>query len=98
MIDIEQAIGSPTTVFETPEQVLSTAELTTAQRCRILRQWSYDLRELMVASDENMPAAGDGSGDSSDDNAAMLAQVDTLLHELESGSGESPAPTMQGGV
>jgi len=97
MIDIEQALRSPSTVFETPEQVGSTAELTDEQRCSILRQWSYDLRELLVASDENMPPAA-GGNDSDDNNAGLLTRVDALLHALEPDSEESPAPTMQGGV
>lgn len=96
MIDIEQALRSPTTVFEAPEQVLTTAELSTEQRCSILREWSYDLRELLVASDENMPPAA--GGEDSGDNAGLLTRVDTLLRELEPASEESPAPTMQGGV
>lgn len=82
-------------MFETPEQVCSAAALTTAQRGSILRQWSYDLRELLVASDENMPpAAGEAKGD---DIAELLSRVDTLLRELDDDA-ERPAPTMQGGV
>ena len=93
MIDIEQALNSPATVFKSPEEVVTNADLTTAQRCSILRQWSYDLRELLVASDENMTVGSEG-----DANGDLLARVDALLRELEADSDESPAPTMQGGV
>ncbi|TVS12129.1 MAG: hypothetical protein EA417_17515 [Gammaproteobacteria bacterium] len=89
-MDIDQAVTSPAIVFETPEQVLTAQELTDGQRCSILRQWSYDLRELLVATDENMASAG-----ASDVHGDMLKRVDSLLRELES---ETPAPTMQGGV
>lgn len=92
MIDIEQALESPAAVFETPEAVRAAPEFTTEQRLRILRQWSYDLRELLVASDENM------AGDDGDANAELLARVDAVLKELDPGGGERPAPNMQGGV
>ena len=89
-MDIDQAVTSPATVFETPEQVLTAAELSDQQRCSVLRQWSYELRELLVATDENMASGGE-----SDVNGDLLTRVDSLLQHLES---ESPAPTMQGGV
>lgn len=92
MIDIEQALTSPATIFETPEAVRSTPDLSNEQRLSILRQWSYDLRELLVASDENM-AGGDG-----DANADLLARVDALLKELDPDGAERSAPNMQGGV
>lgn len=93
MIDIEQALNSPATVFATPEEVVANADLDRAQRVAILRQWSYDLRELLVASDENMAANSDG-----DVSAQLLTRVDALLGELEAGNDDRPAPTMQGGV
>ena len=90
---IDQAANSPATVFETPEQVLSAVGLTDRQRSGILRQWSSDLRELLVATDESMASGGE-----SDVNGDLLTRVDSLLRELEPGRAEGPAPTMHGGA
>lgn len=92
-MDIKQALTSPASVFETPEQVLSAKGLTAQQRVSVLRQWSYDLRELLVATDENM-----GPGGESDVNGDMLSRIDGLLRELDPEHAEGSAPTMQGGV
>ncbi len=92
-MDIKQALTSPSSVFDTPEQVLSAEGLTKEQRCSILRQWSYDLRELLVATDENMAAGGEA-----DVNGDLLSRIDALLRQIDPEGGESSAPTMQGGV
>jgi hypothetical protein len=40
-----------------PQDLLSRRDLTHEQKVRMLRQWELDLREGMVAEEENMPAA-----------------------------------------
>lgn len=42
---------------ETPQQLLARDDLTQEQKIQILRQWEQDLRELMVAEEENMMTA-----------------------------------------
>jgi hypothetical protein len=41
----------------TPRELLARDDLTKAQKIEILRQWELDLREHMVADEENMLAA-----------------------------------------
>jgi hypothetical protein len=54
MVDIEQALLDPTSVFGHPKDVLSHPELTREQKIEILRRWAYDAKELEVADEENM--------------------------------------------
>lgn len=93
MIDIDKALASPAAVFSRPEEVVEAKELTLEQRVQVLRQWSYDLRELAVATDENMEATADTGG-----QAEMLARVDGLLRDLDPHAADRSAPTRQGGV
>ena len=59
MIDIESAKLNPSGVFKTPHDVLNEASLTHEQKVDILRRWSYDEREILVAEEENMLGATD---------------------------------------
>lgn len=52
--EIEQALVSPTTVFELPEEVVKRAELTRDQKVEILKRWAADARALQIATEENM--------------------------------------------
>ena len=54
MIDIDKALLNPGTVFETPDGVLKSEELSREEKIEILRRWEYDARELQVAEEENM--------------------------------------------
>jgi hypothetical protein len=40
-----------------PSELLSRQDLTREQKIEALRQWELDLREQMVAEEENMPAS-----------------------------------------
>jgi len=90
MIDLDKALVSPAAVFRAPEDIVDEAALTHAQKCQALQQWAYDLRELMVATDENMAPEEDAGA-----NAEQLSKVEALLERL--GGGRDPAPTRQGG-
>ena len=54
MLDLDRAIASPMDVFTHPDQVVREPAMTRDQRILALRQWRHDLRELQVATDENM--------------------------------------------
>lgn len=72
----------------TPQQLLDRTDLTRAQKIDILRQWELDLRECMVADDENMPSA-----------ETMTVSLDEVLLALESLGAtpdEHPVPTTHG--
>ena len=82
--------------FGTPRDILSDADLDAAHKLRLLKQWEFDLRELLVASEENMPGPDNAAGKS----AELLQQVRRAIAAIE---GDAPkrdaggAPTKAGG-
>ncbi len=87
----EKALLDPASTFPSPEQVLSSAELSREQKIEILHRWEYDARELEVAEEENMLSDSDQPG--------ILDEILRCLHAL--GAGLDPArsaPTKQGGA
>ena len=89
MTDIEKAMLDPTTVFQTPEEVLLREDMSREQKIEVLRRWEYDARELEVAEEENM------GGHQPD----ILDEIYRALHALDSWlDTEHSAPTKQGGM
>ncbi|MFD2264223.1 hypothetical protein ACFSM5_15075 [Lacibacterium aquatile] len=62
--------------FSKPGDIALAAALTRDQKIKLLAQWEYDLRELMVASEEAM------SGESTGRTAEELVKVQAALDEL----------------
>jgi hypothetical protein len=50
----EQAKVSPTTVFESPKEVVATDDLTGREKTEVLAQWEADAIALQKATDEGM--------------------------------------------
>jgi hypothetical protein len=73
MIDIDKALLDPATVFESPDEVLKSEELSREQKISILRQWEYDARELQVAEEENMIGT----------NSDILGQIMRALLQID---------------
>ena len=62
--------------FARPEDILQTDALSAQQKIELLKQWEIDLRQLMVASEENMLSAA------SEQTADLLRRVRQLLTRL----------------
>lgn len=52
--DKAKALTTPTSVFRTPEEVVSCVDLSKAEKTAVLKQWEIDARLLQVASEEGM--------------------------------------------
>jgi hypothetical protein len=75
-------------MFSSPAEVLARDDLSREEKIKILCEWEYDTRELLVAADENMPG----------DCADMLTQIHQALHQLGADCDtEHTAPTKHGG-
>ena len=89
MTDIKRALLDPTAIFRTPQEVLDVQDLSRKQKIEILRRWEYDVRELQVAEEENMPGP----------STVGLDEVLQALHALDAGvDTEHSPPTKEGGV
>jgi len=84
MNDIESLLRrDPAAVFRRPLDVLKHKGLSAAQKTEVLREWERDLREQMVAEEENMPAPEPPS-----------VTLDEILEALDGlGAGRTPGGT-----
>jgi hypothetical protein len=89
----EEALTDVSKVFGRPEDILSAADLTEAQKIALLKQWDTDLRLLMVASEENM------TGTTAPGRTAELLQsVHKVMNRLGHGpTEEKSSPNKAGG-
>ncbi|MEX0739676.1 MAG: hypothetical protein WD071_10075 [Pseudohongiella sp.] len=74
-MDFKDMLLDPADAFDSPDQVVKAAQLSTAQKIQILRRWDDDARLLLTAQSEGMQSA-DNSG------ATMLKQVQEALEAL----------------
>jgi hypothetical protein len=58
-IRFRKMLGDVSREFDHPRAILGSGDLTAEQKIRLLREWELDLRELQVASEENMTDAND---------------------------------------
>jgi len=87
--DMNLALLDPSSVFSTPEALLTLADLSNEQKIEILRRWAYDASEIGVAVEEGMP---DGESD-------LLRRIMLALNQLTGGLDmEHVGPTKQHGI
>ena len=90
-VSFQDAMADVARHFERPEGVLLARNLDRDQKITLLRQWDQDLRQLMVAAEENMPPEGaDRTGD-------QLRLVQAALSTLGVEKEEDGPPTKTGG-
>ncbi len=79
--NFEAALQNPAKCFETPQHVLDDANLTVAQKRKLLQQWEQDARLLAVAEEEGM-----GGGEEN-----MLHRVKRAMETIGAAQGEQGA-------
>jgi hypothetical protein len=82
--------------YEDPKDILGAEDLSHQQKVKLLRQWEFDLRENLVASEENMTAETVPEGQS----AELLRGVRKALLSIgaDDHKNENAAPTKTGGA
>ena len=53
----DELLTDVTKIYEHPDDIVADKDLAHEQRVKLLRQWEFDLRENMVASEESMTSA-----------------------------------------
>ena len=83
-------------VYADPSDIVAADDLSQPQKVKLLRQWEFDLRENLVASEENMTADTTPEGHS----AELLRGVRTALLSMgaDDHRNETAAPTKTGGA
>ena len=71
---MQEAMKNPNAVFVSPESLISAADFSSA----ILTQWRDELRQLLVADEDNMPRFGGTAGM----NAEYLRRVTDAINRL----------------
>jgi phage portal protein BeeE len=92
----EDALTDVAKVFADPKDIIGAEDLSQQQKVKLLRQWEFDLRENLVASEENMTAETTPEGHS----AELLRGVRKALISMGAvdHKDESAAPTKTGGA
>jgi hypothetical protein len=90
----DDALTDVSRVYAHPSEIVSAENLSQPQKVKLLRQWEFDLRENLVASEENMTApAPEGH------SAELLRGVRKALMGLGADhKDETAAPTKTGGA
>lgn len=86
---LERAMLDPAAVFDTPEEIVSDADLTKTQKIEILRRWENQVADEAVALEEGMP------GEESDLARRMLLALGALAGPIDF---ERISPTKQHGL
>jgi hypothetical protein len=74
-LELKRARLVPSAMFASPEAVVSSADLSRAQKIQILRRWEFDARRTL--GDGSVGALGEALGDD-----RMLTQVQGALSAL----------------
>ena len=54
-MDLEKAKLNPAAVFKTPQEIVSSQEMSREQKLEILRRWEQEAMSMEVAEEEGMP-------------------------------------------
>ena len=72
-MDLEKAKLNPAAVYKTPQEIVSSQELSREQKLEILRRWEQDAMSMEVAEEEGMPGP----------QLKLLQPIRDALHALD---------------
>jgi hypothetical protein len=78
VMDLDRAMKNPASVFDTPEAVSTSTELTAEQKLAILLQWKDQLLQFQAADDEGMRRSEGAAGVTTD----VLGRVSSTLARI----------------
>jgi len=91
---LSKMLGDVSRAFDRPRDILDRRDLSAEDKIKLLKEWELDLRQLQVASEENM--AADASVGAT---AELLQECRLALASLGAAEADGGgAPTKQGGA
>ena len=95
--EFDRALLDVGKTFASPEDIRQRDDLTRQQKLKLLQQWEYDLKLLLVASEENMPSQG-SNGDTGS-SAELMQQIHRALAQMGAGADpEKSGPAKSAGI
>ena len=76
--ELKRCLDNPGLCFDHPKDVIKTPAFNKAEKLAILQQWELDIRERLVAEEENML---DQAGED-DDYGALLSAIHKAIDKL----------------
>ncbi len=80
--EIEQALVSPSSVFDAPAEVVETPALAKLMKIEILKRWELDARALLRATEENMAGGEPSQIDAVNEALACLDPEGKALNDF----------------
>jgi hypothetical protein len=81
-IDKDKAKTNPSSVFDTPDDVVTNRDLQPAEKAKILQEWELDARLMDVAIDEGMARKGE-EGSNKVAAKSLLPEVKKAQQDLD---------------
>lgn len=78
--ELSKCLDNPGLCFEHPRDVVQSPAFNRAEKLQILEQWALDIRECLIAEEENMP----NKVAENDDFGAMLSDIMRAIEALQS--------------
>lgn len=92
MITVAEAMLNPAACFREPRQVLD-QRWTDDDKYKVLRQWKYDLGQLQVATEENMPPPPGADDRGKQPPPATIKQIHAAMAAMGYPMNADPVPT-----
>jgi hypothetical protein len=81
--EVEQALISPGSVFDTPHEIVTSPALTKVMKIELLKRWELDARALQRATEENMSGGEASPIDAVNDALMALDPTGEALADFE---------------
>jgi hypothetical protein len=81
--EVEQALISPGSVFDTPHEIVASTALTKVMKIELLKRWELDARALQRATEDNMGGGEHSQIDAVNDALMSLDPTGDALADFE---------------
>jgi len=92
-LELEAALQDPAREFKSPAEVATRLDWSVEERCSVLQQWKYDIGQLHVAAEENMPASDEQEPFTGSPERVTIGDVHKAIESLGMPTHSDSGPT-----